>query len=83
MSQHSFLLSQQIFLSSALQHCCDIHYFVETFFLWFFSTFVATIFSFGITEFLTVACFCCRCKTRGTKGKKGKNVISVENPEIL
>ena len=52
-------MSRQIFLPSALQLCCNIHYVVATFFLWFFLTFVATIFSFVSTNFFIVACFCC------------------------
>ena len=60
MSKHSFPLSQQIFLPSALHLCRDINYCVTTFFLWFFSTFVTTIFYFVATKFLTTAC-CCYC----------------------
>ena len=51
-------MSRQIVLPSTLQLCCDIHYCVTTFFLWIFSTFVETIFSFFMIEFLIVACYC-------------------------
>ena len=52
-------LSRQIFLFSVLPLCHDILCYVATFFMGFFSSFVATRFSFVATEFLTVACCCC------------------------
>ena len=51
-------MSRQIFFPSALPLCHNINYFVETFFLRFFSTFVETIFSFVVTEFLIVSGCC-------------------------
>ena len=53
-------MSRQIFLPLVLQLCCDVYYYVAIFYLWFFLTFVTIIFSFVVTEFLTVACCCCR-----------------------
>ena len=53
-------MSRHIFLPLALSLYRDILCYVETFFLGFFSTFIVTIFSFVATEFLTIACCCCR-----------------------
>ena len=40
--------------------CRNINYCAMTFFLWFFSTFVATIISHVVTEFLSTVCCCYR-----------------------
>ena len=62
-----FILCRDIkFLYCDKYFCLQLFNFTATyfamlryFFLWFFSTFVAIILSFVVTEFLIVACCCC------------------------